>query len=225
MSLIKMENITKIYNKGSKQVQALDKVNFEINEGEMIAIMGASGSGKTSLLNIIGLLDDEYNGKYLFKDKNIENISKKEKCKLRNKEFGFIVQNFALINDYTVYENVEIPLNYSKVKIKNKREKIINILNKLEMAEKEKSSIKELSGGQSQRVAIARTLINEPSVIVADEPTGALDSKTGMEVMAILKDLNKKGNTIIIVTHDINVANNCDKIYEIKDGKIDIMKR
>ena len=130
------------------------------------------------------------------------------------------MQNFALINDYTVYENIEIPLNYAEKKVRNKKEKIVGILKKLGIEDKEKSTIRELSGGQSQRVAIARALINDPSVILADEPTGALDSKTGMEVIEILKGLNKQGKTIIIVTHDINVAQKCKKVYKIVDGKI-----
>lgn len=220
MSLIKMENITKVYKRKRQQVQALSEINFEIEEGAMIAIMGTSGSGKTSLLNILGILDNEYEGKYFFKNKDIKNLSKKEKSYLRNKEFGFVVQNFALINDYTVYENIEIPLNYAEKKVRNKKEKIVGILKKLGIEDKEKSTIRELSGGQSQRVAIARALINDPSVILADEPTGALDSKTGMEVIEILKGLNKQGKTIIIVTHDINVAQKCNKVYKIVDGKI-----
>ena len=220
MSLINLKNISKKFGFKDTEVLALKDINLEINEGEIVAIVGASGSGKSTLLNIIGTLERQTTGDYLLENKNLNKLNQYDLAKLRNKFFGFVVQNFALINDYTVYENIEIPLVYGKVKI-SERKKIINqVLTKLDIKDKINKKPTQLSGGQCQRVAIARAIINNPLIILADEPTGALDKKTGEQVMNIFKDLNKEGKTVIIVTHDLKIASQCDRIIEIEDGMI-----
>lgn len=218
MSLIKLKNINKIYGIKECSVTALNDINLEINKGDLVAIVGPSGSGKSTLLNIIGTIDKPSTGEYYINDENTSDFSDKQLALIRNKEIGFIVQHFALINDYTVYENIEIPLNYGKVK--NKKIKIQSMVEKLGIKEKLNKTPKELSGGQCQRVAIARALVNDTQIILADEPTGALDSKTGQEVIDIFKKLNKEGKTIIIVTHDTRIASQCNKVIEMSDGKI-----
>jgi putative ABC transport system ATP-binding protein len=220
VSLINLDNIIKIYGKEDSEVLALKGIHLSIQKGEMIAIMGTSGSGKSTLLNIIGCLDRSTSGDYFLNNKNIESYSNKELVMLRNKMFGFVVQYFALIEDYSVYENVVIPLEYAKVNKKQKKERVIKILKELGVGEKIDKFPSELSGGQNQRVAIARALVNEPEIILADEPTGALDNKTSQEIMSILRKLNENGKTIIIVTHDENIANQCDRILKIEDGII-----
>lgn len=220
MSLIELKNIQKIYGKADSETIALNNINLTINSGEMIAIMGKSGSGKSTLLNIIGCLDKQSKGKYYFEDKLIDKYSNKELAILRNSCLGFIVQYFALIDNYTVYQNIEIPLVYSKnIKI-NKKKVILDTLKSLGIENKMYNYPSELSGGQCQRTAIARAIVNNPKVILADEPTGALDSETGQDVLNILKQLNGEGKTIIIVTHDKEVASQCNRIINLKDGKI-----
>lgn len=221
MSLIELKNICRFYGKDDAQTKALNNVNLSINSGEMIAIMGASGSGKSTLLNIIGCLDKKTDGEYYFDEKRIDEYTKNDLAALRNSAFGFVVQYFALIDSYSVYENVEIPLIYNKTRVSDKKERIKSTLSKLGIEHKIHKHPSELSGGQCQRVAIARAIVNNPRVILADEPTGALDTKTGEEVMDILKTLNNEGKTIIIVTHDINVANHCHRIISLKDGEIE----
>ncbi|MBN1053554.1 ABC transporter ATP-binding protein [Clostridium botulinum] len=218
MKVIGLKDIKKIYGKKDYETVALQSINLEISEGESIAIMGTSGSGKSTLLNILGCLDTQTSGSYFFNGNSINTFKEKELAKLRNSSFGFIVQSFALIDDFTVYENVVIPLDYSKNK--KKKSEVINLLKKLGIDEKINKTPKELSGGQCQRVAIARALVNDPEVILADEPTGSLDGRTGQEIMNILLDLNKKGKTLIIVTHDLNIAKQCHRIVNIVDGKI-----
>lgn len=220
MSLIKLVNIKKIYGKNDSAFCALDGISTTINKGDMIAIMGTSGSGKSTLLNIIGCLDKSTDGEYILNDKNINCYSNNELALLRNKTFGFIVQYFALIDDYSVLENVIIPLEYSKASKKEKRETVVEFLKVLGIEDKIDRLPRELSGGQNQRVAIARAIVNNPEIILADEPTGALDRKTSQEIMSILKKLNEIGKTIIIVTHDENIANQCNRILKIEDGKI-----
>lgn len=218
MSLIEFKDIKKIYGKDDYATVALKGINFQINQGERIAIMGTSGSGKSTLLNIIGCLDTQTSGNYMFKETSIDSLKDKDLAKLRNSSFGFIVQNFALIDDFTVYENVVIPLEYSKNN--KKKSDVLNLLKILGIDQKLNKTPKELSGGQCQRVAIARALINDPDIILADEPTGSLDKKTGQDIMDILLNLNKKGKTLIIVTHDPNIANQCDRILTIEDGQL-----
>lgn len=220
MSLIKLVNIKKIYGKNDSALCAVDGISTTINRGDMIAIMGTSGSGKSTLLNIIGCLDKSTDGEYILNNKNINSYNNNELALLRNKTFGFIVQYFALIDDYSVLENVIIPLEYSKASKREKRETVVQFLKELGIEDKIDRLPRELSGGQNQRVAIARAIVNNPEIILADEPTGALDRKTSQEIMSILKKLNEIGKTIIIVTHDENIANQCNRILKIEDGKI-----
>lgn len=220
MVLINLKNISKKFGAKDTEVTALRDVSIEINEGEIIAIVGTSGSGKSTLLNIIGTLDRQTTGEYILKNKNLDELNEHDLAKLRNKSFGFVVQNFALINDYTVYENIEIPLVYGKVKSSERRKIINQVLTKLDIQEKINKKPTELSGGQCQGVAIARAIVNNPQIILADEPTGALDKKTGEQVMKIFKALNKEGKTIIIVTHDPRIASQCNRIINIEDGMI-----
>ncbi len=220
MSLINLVNIKKVYGKNDSAVCALDGVSINIAQGDLIAITGTSGSGKSTLLNIIGCLDRSTDGDYFLNNKNINSFNNRELAKIRNKTFGFVVQDFALIEDYSVFENVVIPLEYTKDNKKEKRKKVINLLKELSVEEKIDKYPRELSGGQNQRVAIARALANNPEIILADEPTGALDNKTSKEIMSIFKKLNEKGKTIIIVTHDLHIANQCNRILSIEDGKV-----
>ncbi|MBV4421731.1 MAG: ABC transporter ATP-binding protein [Clostridium tyrobutyricum] len=220
MEIIKLKNINKVYNSKNNQVNALKDINLTIDKGELIAIVGPSGSGKSTLLNIIGTLDKITNGEYLLRDEQVEKLNNYQLSRLRNKTFGFVVQHFALISDYTVSENIEIPLEYGKVKHSERKVLINKVVDKLSLTDKINKNIKELSGGQCQRVAIARAIVNDPEIILADEPTGALDQKTGQNVMNIFKSLNKEGKTVIIVTHDSKIAGQCDRIIKIEDGRI-----
>lgn len=220
MSLIKLENLNKTFGKGDNSTRALSEINLEINHGDFISIIGPSGSGKSTLLNILGCLDYQDSGTYILDGKNIKSLTKSLIAHTRNKKFGFIVQHFALLNNYTVQENVSIPLDYSKTKHKNKKKIIYEVLKSLNMEDKVNEYPSNLSGGQCQRVAIARALVNNPDVILADEPTGALDTKTGQEVMEIFKELNKSGKTVIIITHNMDIANQTNRIINIVDGKI-----
>ena len=218
MELIRINNISKTYGVNDAKVNAIRDVSLTINEGELVAIVGQSGSGKSTLLNIIGCIDKPTNGEYFLGGRNIQDSREKELAKNRNGLIGFVLQYFGLINSYTVYENIELPLIYAKSK--NKKEKILNILKKLDILEKADKLPSELSGGQNQRVAMARALVNNPKLILADEPTGALDKNTSKQVMEILLKLNKEGKTVIIVTHDENISKQCDRIIRIEDGHI-----
>lgn len=218
--VISINNLHKKYGQGSNKVEALKGVNLQIAKGEMIAIIGASGSGKSTLLNILGTLDSPTDGTYKLNNIDLSKLSNKQKANLRNETIGFVVQDFALIEKYTVRQNVELPLTYNKKRIsKSERNKTISdILDKLGIENKVDTLVYNLSGGQRQRVAIGRALINKPDIILADEPTGALDSKTTIEIMEILKNLNQQGHTIIVVTHNPKVAEYCNTIYSMSDG-------
>ena len=218
--MIELKDVIKVYGKGGAQVKALNNINLKIDDGELVAITGPSGSGKSTLLNIIGCIDKCTSGKYLINNEAVEKFSEGKMATLRNEEFGFVLQYFGLINDYTAFENIQLTLKYSNKKRKNKKEYINQLLKKMHIEEKADNYPTELSGGQCQRVAIARALVNEPKVILADEPTGALDKKNGEEILDILIDLNKKGKTVIIVTHDENVYSKCNRIIKIEDGCI-----
>ncbi|MBD5637227.1 ABC transporter ATP-binding protein [Clostridium botulinum] len=218
MEIIKLNNVNKVYSSKNNNVNALNNIDLIINKGELVAITGPSGSGKSTLLNIIGTIDKITSGEYILENKRIDKLKSNEAAQIRNKIFGFVVQHFALISDYTVYENIEIPLEYAKIKHNDRKLMIEDIVSKLELKEKINKNIKELSGGQCQRVAISRAIVNNPEIILADEPTGALDQKTGQKVLDIFKDLNKQGKTVIIITHDFNIANQCDRIIRLEDG-------
>lgn len=219
--MIKLNNITKIYNpKKSNEFEALHGISCEINGGELVAVIGKSGAGKSTLLHILACIDNYQEGEYTIDGTLVKNLSEKQYAKIRNEKIGMVMQDFALVEDFTALENVMIPLNFSKQKIKNKKEKALAALKSVGIGELAKKPCNKLSGGQKQRVAIARAIVNEPSMILADEPTGALDTKTSAEIMALFKSLNKQGRTVVIVTHDPKIAEQCDRIIEISDGRI-----
>lgn len=220
MSLIEFRNIKKVYGQGDAKVEALKGINLSIEKGEMIAIMGASGSGKSTLLNILGFLDKPTDGSYSLDGQPVDKLGDRILARNRNKFIGFVVQNFALIEDYTVFQNIKVPLDYTKISRKEKKQRIMSLLEKMNISDKKDKLPKELSGGQNQRVAIARALVNNPEIILADEPTGALDRKTGEEVINIFKEFNKEGKTVIIITHDEKVANMCKRTIKIEDGEL-----
>lgn len=217
VELIELKNISKQYR---EETTILKGVDLCIEDGDYIALMGPSGAGKTTLMNIMGCLDRATQGEYFLDGNEISDYPEKEKARLRNEKFGFVVQDFALINEMTVYENVRLPLRYRKKRLKKEREHIESILKSLEIEDKKEIRVCDLSGGQQQRVAIARAIVNSPEIILADEPTGALDQETGREVMEIFSKLNQQGKTIIIVTHDPNIAAKCNRIVKMVDGKI-----
>lgn len=218
--MLKLKGITKTYNTGKIQFQALKGISLEVNEGEFIAIIGPSGSGKSTLMNIIGCLDVPTDGEYYIKDTEVSNLNEDQLAEIRNKEIGFIFQKFNLLPKLNAFENVELPLIYRGLDAKKRKEKALAALDSVGLSERIAHTPSELSGGQQQRVAIARALAGDPPIILADEPTGNLDSKSGLEVLNILKSLNRKGRTIILITHDMEVANNAKRIISIKDGLI-----
>lgn len=219
--MISLNNINKYYKQGSQQVHILHDISLDIEQGEFVGIMGQSGSGKSTLINIIGFLDREYQGNYIFKGEKVSNYSNKKLTGLRNKNVGFVFQNFKLIKNLTVAENVALPLIYAGVKKKEITRKITEVLEKVGLAGYEKSIPAQLSGGQQQRVSIARAIIGNPTFLIADEPTGALDSKTSEEIMNLFKELNVVNNTtIIIVTHDPTVGQQMDRLLTILDGRL-----
>ncbi len=219
--MIKINDIVKIYNpKKSNEFEALHGVTCEIADGEMVAIIGKSGAGKSTLLHILACIDNFQSGEYYIDDTLVKDLSEKKYAQIRNEKIGMVMQDFALVEDFTALENVMIPLNFSKQKIKDKKQKALEALKSVGIEELAKKPCSKLSGGQKQRVAIARAIVNEPSMVLADEPTGALDTKTSAEIMELFKKLNSQGRTIIIVTHDMNVAEQCGRIIEIGDGRI-----
>lgn len=219
--MIKLSNIGKIYNKGkTNECIALTNVNIEIADGDLTAVIGKSGSGKSTLLHILGCIDNSTSGKYYLGDDLVSGLSGNQMAEVRNQKIGIVMQDFALVEEYSSIENVMIPLAFSKHPKKQRKETAMNALKLVGMNDLANKNVKELSGGQKQRVAIARAIVNNPSVILADEPTGALDSKTASDIMDLFKKLNNDGKTIIIVTHDKEIAAQCGRIIEISDGRI-----
>ncbi len=219
--VIEVQNLTKIYKIGDMQVKALRGVNLSIIKGEFVAIMGPSGSGKSTLMNILGCLDIPTNGTYILEDTDAGKLNDSKLAEIRNKKIGFVFQTFNLLSRNNVIDNVELPLIYSiKNTAKNRKTRIMDSIKAVNLAGWEKHRPSELSGGQKQRVAIARALINDPSIILADEPTGNLDSVTGEEIMAIFQKLNREGKTIILVTHEMDIALHADRIIYVRDGII-----
>lgn len=220
MHMIRLENITKIYKMGSTEVRALDGVSLHIRPHEFVAIIGPSGSGKSTLMNMIGCLDVPTSGKYWIDGIEGSKMRDNDLADLRNKKLGFIFQQYNLLSKLTAIENVELPLIYRGLSAGKRRKLAIEALKKVGLEDKMNHKPTELSGGQQQRVSVARALSNHPSLILADEPTGALDSKSGIEIMQMLHDLHEEGNTIVLITHDLNIAKQAERIITIKDGKI-----
>jgi putative ABC transport system ATP-binding protein len=218
--VIKTEGLAKVYEMGSEQVHALSGVDLEIRKGEYVAIMGPSGSGKSTLMNLIGCLDSPSSGKYWLAGRLVSELDDDELAYIRNKEIGFVFQTFNLLPRATALHNVELPLIYNGTPAEERIEKAKLALERVDLTSRMSHKPNELSGGQRQRVAIARALVNSPSIVLADEPTGNLDSKTGEEIMGLFKNLHSQGNTIILVTHEHDIAQNAHRIIFIRDGKI-----
>lgn len=219
--MIKLTDLHKTYNKGkANEFEALKNISLTISDGELVAIIGKSGAGKSTLLHILACIDSYESGKYCIDDILVKNLSEEKLAKVRNSKIGMVMQDFALVDDFTCIENVMLPLDFSPNKKPNRKELAFAALKSVGMDSMAKKPVNKLSGGQKQRVAIARAIVNEPSIILADEPTGALDTKTAAEIMKVFHELNGKGHTVIIVTHDPEIANQCDRIIEISDGKI-----
>lgn len=217
--MIRMNKVTKEYGKHENCIRALSEIDFKVNRGEFVAITGSSGSGKTTLLNILGCMDRPTSGSYMINGRETASLSSSEQAKIRNQTFGFVMQNYALIDHFSVYKNVELPLKYAR-KIKSRETRISELLKALNIEDKKNQITNSLSGGQKQRVAIARALVNDAEIILADEPTGALDTKNGIQVMEILSGLHQQGKTIIMVTHNPELLGYCSRTVKIEDGKI-----
>jgi len=217
--IIEIHDVSKIYTIGGEEVRALDHVDLTIGRGEFVSIIGPSGSGKSTLMNIIGCLDVADEGEYLLDGQPIGKYSEKELARIRNKKLGFIFQSFNLISKMTAEENVELPLIYQRMSVTERKKRVKEALERVELEKRGKHKPTELSGGQQQRVAIARALATNPSLILADEPTGNLDSKTGVEIMNLFHELHESGNTIVLITHDNDVARQARRRVNIKDGR------
>jgi putative ABC transport system ATP-binding protein len=218
--VIAMSRITKIYDTGKIRVEALKGVDLNIGAGEFVAIVGPSGSGKSTLMNLVGCLDTPTGGTYLLRDKEVAGLDKNELAKIRNERVGFVFQNFNLLPQITAFENVEMPLMFGGVPRKERKERVHALLEKVGLADRMEHRPTELSGGQMQRVAVARALAMDPDIVLADEPTGNLDTSSGGDVMSLFEELWKQGRTMIVITHDAALARRAGRIVEIKDGAI-----
>ncbi len=220
MEIIRLENIVKNYRLGNIVVNALRSVSLSVNKNEYVALMGPSGSGKSTLMNILGCLDTPTSGKFILNDKVVSDLSDDELAEIRNKEIGFVFQSFNLLPRYSALQNIMLPLIYAGVNKNDRIAKGMNALKEVQLSDRATHKPNELSGGEKQRIAIARAVINNPSIILADEPTGNLDSKTSLEIMGIFNQIHLAGNTILIVTHDESVARFAHRIIKLMDGKI-----
>jgi putative ABC transport system ATP-binding protein len=221
MNVIEVKDLEKTYNVGDIEVNALRGVNFSIKKGQFSAIMGPSGSGKSTLMHIIGCLDSPTKGKYHLNGENVAHLSDDQLAGIRNKEIGFVFQKFHLLPRNTALDNVMLPLRYAKIDKRQRTDQAIKVLSQVGLEDRMHHKPSELSGGQQQRVAIARALVNSPAILFADEPTGNLDSKTGKEVMTLLHELNNKGQTIVLITHEKEIAEQTERTIFIRDGKIE----
>ncbi len=220
MTLIDIEGVKKIYDLGAEKIHALDGVSLKIERGEYIAIMGPSGSGKSTIMNILGCLDTPTSGSYYFEDEEVSKMDDNQLAGIRNQKIGFVFQTFNLLPRISSLQNVELPLIYGGVSLESRRERAELVLERVGLGDRMNHKPNELSGGQRQRVAVARALANEPSIILADEPTGNLDSKTGEEIMVLFNQIHEAGNTIILVTHEEYIAENAHRIIRLHDGLI-----
>ena len=218
--MIKLKNLTKIYRTDDIETVALNDVTLEVESGDFMSIMGPSGCGKSTLLNLIGMLDKSESGSYKFNDKEISVLSENQRADIRKKHLGFVFQNFNLIDELSVFENVELPLIYAKVDKKTRADRVNEILGRIGIGHRSKHFPQQLSGGQQQRVAVARALVTQPELILADEPTGNLDSSNGNEVMELLCELNESGTTIIMVTHSSHDASYSSRVLNLLDGQV-----
>jgi len=220
MSLIELEDVHRVYAMGTEEVRALDGVDMTVEEGEYLAIMGASGSGKSTLMNLIGCLDTPSSGRYILRGTAVETLDDTELAAIRNREIGFVFQTFNLLARTSALHNVELPLVYAGMPRKERRRQALEALEKVGLAERVDHQPNELSGGQRQRVAIARALVNRPSILLADEPTGNLDSATSVEIMELFDRLHEAGNTVILVTHEADIAAHAHRQVTLRDGKV-----
>jgi putative ABC transport system ATP-binding protein len=227
MALIETRDLTKTYVMGTEEIHALRGVSLQIESGEYVAIMGPSGSGKSTLMNLIGCLDTPTTGSYLLNNKQVAQMNDNELAQIRNKEIGFVFQTFNLLPRASALRNVELPLVYAGMPAKEREQRARSVLSQVELGDRVSHRPNELSGGQRQRVAIARALVNNPSILLADEPTGNLDSKTGAEIMALFERLHASGNTIVLVTHEADIAAFAHRTIHLRDGKIeqDVLKQ
>lgn len=216
--VLNMQNISKSYYMGEEELEVLHNVNLTVNSGEFLSILGPSGSGKSTIMNIIGCLDIPTSGKYLLSGNDIDNLDEIELAFIRNKEIGFVFQSFQLLPRLSALQNVELPLIYAGLSAAERKQRAMKMLDRVGLIDKTKNLPNQLSGGQQQRVAIARALVTEPTILLADEPTGALDQKTGAQVMALFEELNHDGRTIIMITHDIGIARHAQRVVNILDG-------
>jgi putative ABC transport system ATP-binding protein len=220
MALIELRNVRKVYEVGTEQVRALDGVDLDVERGEYVAIMGASGSGKSTLMNLLGCLDTPSEGSYHLNGKAVEKLIDEELAAIRNKEIGFVFQTFNLLARTTALQNVELPLVYAGVSKGERRRRAAEALERVGLADRAKHLPNELSGGQRQRVAVARALVNDPSILLADEPTGNLDSSTSEEIMGLFDQLHRGGNTVVLVTHEQDIAGHAHRRILLRDGKV-----
>ncbi len=220
MEILNMKNIVKTYQMGDEEQTVLKNISLTIDQGEFLSILGPSGSGKSTLMNIIGCLDVQTKGQYKLNNSEVEELDEVELSRIRNKEIGFVFQQFQLLQRLTATQNVQLPLIYAGVPRKERKERAKEMLTRVGLGDKLNNKPNQLSGGQQQRVAIARAMITEPTIILADEPTGALDQKTGQQIMGLFMDLNKEGKTIIMITHDEQIAKYGSRTVEILDGKL-----
>lgn len=216
--ILNMQDIVKCYYLGDEELVVLNHINLKINKGEFVAILGPSGSGKSTLMNIIGCLDVPTSGRYTLANHDVEDLGEKELARIRNREIGFVFQSFQLLPRLNALENVELPMIYARVSPEDRQKRASEILERLGLADKMKNYPNQLSGGQQQRVAIARSVVTEPTILLADEPTGALDQKTGQQIIQLFKELNDEGRTVIMITHDTNIAKVSKRVINILDG-------